>query len=136
MNVSILESAAAAAVGDNDNDNEDFVRVEKRQSNARRSRIKRATVVGNPMFSSEPSQDPRENMDGHHEAAGLSLDDLDMDYEQIMQYFDNLKVSEMNVIHSLTYNLINSIKFPLFSSALLQPKRKKHKSKGIKCLNP
>lgn len=47
--------------------------------------VKRATVVGNPMFSkdSNPEMGPTES---------LGLDDLDMDYEQIMHYFDNLKV--------------------------------------------
>lgn len=49
------------------------------------SRIKRATVVGNPMFSAtvDDTLAPGER---------LGLDDLDMDYEQIMHYFDNLKV--------------------------------------------
>lgn len=49
------------------------------------SRVKRATVVGNPMFSAtvDESVAPGER---------LGLDDLDMDYEQIMHYFDNLKV--------------------------------------------
>lgn len=72
------------------------MQAEKRQSNARRSRIKRATVVGNPMFSSETSQDDENG--GGYEDAGLSLDDLDMDYEQIMQYFDNLKVFNNKLI--------------------------------------
>lgn len=47
--------------------------------------VKRATVVGNPMFSNSEDSDlgPGES---------LGLDDLDMDYEQIMHYFDNLKV--------------------------------------------
>uniref|UniRef100_A0A182YEM9 Transmembrane protein 132E n=1 Tax=Anopheles stephensi TaxID=30069 RepID=A0A182YEM9_ANOST len=42
------------------------------------------TVVGNPMFSTTPDSEfgPGES---------LGLDDLDMDYEQIMHYFDNLK---------------------------------------------
>ncbi|XP_023037165.1 transmembrane protein 132E isoform X1 [Drosophila willistoni] len=50
------------------------------------SRIKRATVVGNPMFSAtvDDTVAPGER---------LGLDDLDMDYEQIMHYFDNLKES-------------------------------------------
>uniref|UniRef100_A0A182K5L3 Transmembrane protein 132C n=1 Tax=Anopheles christyi TaxID=43041 RepID=A0A182K5L3_9DIPT len=45
---------------------------------------KKPTVVGNPMFSTSPDSDlgPGES---------LGLDDLDMDYEQIMHYFDNLK---------------------------------------------
>lgn len=51
----------------------------------RSTRVKRATVVGNPMFSNTPDSEigPGES---------LGLDDLDMDYEQIMHYFDNLKV--------------------------------------------
>lgn len=60
------------------------------QTRAQRQ-AKRATVVGNPMFSNSP--------DGDGEVVGaacegsLGLDDLDtVDYEQIMQYFDNLKV--------------------------------------------
>ena len=48
--------------------------------------VKRATVVGNPMFSNSPDSDEA----GPTESLGL--DDLDMDYEQIMNYFDNLKV--------------------------------------------
>nr|XP_040221411.2 transmembrane protein 132E [Anopheles coluzzii]XP_049461170.1 transmembrane protein 132E [Anopheles coluzzii]XP_049461171.1 transmembrane protein 132E [Anopheles coluzzii]XP_049461172.1 transmembrane protein 132E [Anopheles coluzzii]XP_049461173.1 transmembrane protein 132E [Anopheles coluzzii]XP_049461174.1 transmembrane protein 132E [Anopheles coluzzii] len=47
---------------------------------------KKPTVVGNPMFSTTPDSElgPAES---------LGLDDLDMDYEQIMHYFDNLKES-------------------------------------------
>jgi transmembrane protein 132 len=53
--------------------------------NRSESQVKRATVMSNPMFSSSPDSDlgPGET---------LGLDDLDMDYEQIMHYFDNLKV--------------------------------------------
>ncbi|XP_037049229.1 transmembrane protein 132E isoform X1 [Bradysia coprophila] len=49
-------------------------------------KVKRATVVGNQMFSRDSNSDmgPTES---------LGLDDLDMDYEQIMHYFDNLKES-------------------------------------------
>lgn len=50
-------------------------------------KVKRATVVGNPMFSSSPEDSDL----GPSESLGL--DDLDMDYEQIMTYFDNLKVN-------------------------------------------
>ncbi|XP_052863901.1 transmembrane protein 132D [Anopheles cruzii] len=48
--------------------------------------IRKPSVVGNPMFSSTPDSElgPGES---------LGLDDLDMDYEQIMHYFDNLKES-------------------------------------------
>lgn len=50
------------------------------------SRVKRGTVVGNPMFANTPDSET-----GPGESLGL--DDLDMDYEQIMTYFDNLKVN-------------------------------------------
>lgn len=63
-------------------------------------RVKRATVVGNPMFSATAVGDidedgaagVSEDLDGMP-TESLGLDDLDMDYEQIMHYFDNLKVS-------------------------------------------
>lgn len=53
---------------------------------ATRKTNKKPTVVGNPMFSTTPDSElgPGES---------LGLDDLDMDYEQIMHYFDNLKES-------------------------------------------
>ncbi|KAM7347234.1 transmembrane protein 132C dtn isoform 2-T2 [Cochliomyia hominivorax] len=63
-----------------------FIKIEQGRSYPKNSRVKRATVVGNPMFSSTVD----DNVNG---AESLSLDDLDMDYEQIMQYFDNLKES-------------------------------------------
>lgn len=52
--------------------------------------VKRATIVGNPMFSNEERGDEqraREDL--------LALEDLNlgMDYQQIMEYFDNLKES-------------------------------------------
>lgn len=50
-------------------------------------RVKRATVVGNPMFSSQESE-----MAATGESLGI--DDLEMDYDQIMNYFDNLKVNK------------------------------------------
>lgn len=55
------------------------------------NRVKRATVVGNPMFANTPDSEvaPGES---------LGLDDLDMDYEQIMHYFDNLKVSKRFIL--------------------------------------
>lgn len=51
-----------------------------------KNQVKRATVIGNPMFSKNEDSElgPVEN---------LGLDDMDMDYEQIMSYFDNLKVN-------------------------------------------
>lgn len=59
-------------------------------------RVKRATVVGNPAFSrSQDSElgEPR---------ASLGIDDLEMDYEQILSYFDNLKVSLLVVLNFST----------------------------------
>lgn len=49
--------------------------------------VKRATVVGNPMFSAEREEDRKDDV--------LALEDLNlgMDYQQIMEYFDNLKES-------------------------------------------
>lgn len=51
--------------------------------------MKRATVVGNPMFSANQRQ-----LENSSAADLAALDDLqlDMDYDQIMHYFDNLKV--------------------------------------------
>ncbi|XP_054726955.1 transmembrane protein 132C isoform X3 [Anastrepha obliqua] len=48
--------------------------------------VKRATVVGNPMFSNTSD----DHVDSHDD---LVLDGFEMDYEQIMHYFDNLKES-------------------------------------------
>ncbi|KOB78965.1 Uncharacterized protein OBRU01_01023 [Operophtera brumata] len=47
--------------------------------------VKRATIVGNPMYSRGPAPAPS--------APGepLGIDDLHMDYDQIMHYFHNLK---------------------------------------------
>ncbi|XP_068629568.1 transmembrane protein 132E isoform X2 [Battus philenor] len=45
--------------------------------------VKRATIVGNPMYSRNSTDAPVES---------LGLDDLHMDYDQIMHYFHNLKV--------------------------------------------
>lgn len=48
--------------------------------------VKRATIVGNPMFSAtERDEEPAD-------LAGLDGLQLDMDYDQIMHYFENLKV--------------------------------------------
>lgn len=79
-------SSEAAAQSD---DNGGFVTPPSvtEQRNNRTRAVKRATVVGNPMFSNSPDTDEA----GQTESLGL--DDLDMDYEQIMNYFDNLKVS-------------------------------------------
>ncbi|CAO1433508.1 unnamed protein product [Diamesa hyperborea] len=70
-------------------DNGGFVTPEDQEKlqHVSKHRVKRATVVGNPMFSS--SQDSEL---GPVEGS-MGLDDLEMDYDQIMHYFDNLKES-------------------------------------------
>ncbi|KAK3912238.1 Transmembrane protein 132B, partial [Frankliniella fusca] len=60
--------------------------------------VKRANIVGNPMFSSTEEEDDDEDEDDQGEVQRvreelLGLDDLNMDYDQIMEYFDNLKES-------------------------------------------
>ncbi|KAG5868104.1 hypothetical protein JTB14_034634 [Gonioctena quinquepunctata] len=60
-------------------------------SNRNSAEVKRATIVGNPMFSADDN-----NTEVNKTTAELpSLDDLqlDMDYDQIMRYFENLKES-------------------------------------------
>lgn len=68
-------------------DNGGFITPEDQEPKSHR--VKRATVVGNPMFSSA-------SQDSELEAPGesLGIDDLEMDYDQIMHYFDNLKVNK------------------------------------------
>ncbi|KAK4874990.1 hypothetical protein RN001_011412 [Aquatica leii] len=63
--------------------------TETSNGNGNRSpKVKRATIVGNPMFSAE------DDLIKDEVPAELSgLDELGMDYEQIMHYFDNLKES-------------------------------------------
>nr|CAD7260300.1 unnamed protein product [Timema shepardi] len=53
--------------------------------------VKRATIVGNPMFSA--ADDVDEDFRLREELLGLEDLNLGMDYEQIMEYFDNLKES-------------------------------------------
>lgn len=67
-------------------DNGGFVTPEDQEPT--NHRVKRATVVGNPMFSA--SQDSELAATGE----SLGIDDLEMDYDQIMNYFDNLKVNK------------------------------------------
>lgn len=62
---------------------------DKRSRNAKAS--KRATVVGNPMFSSNSSASS--STSNHEENVALDDLNLGMDYNQIMQLFDNLKES-------------------------------------------
>ncbi|XP_050531649.1 transmembrane protein 132E [Daktulosphaira vitifoliae] len=65
--------------------------------------VKRAAIIGNPMFTFEPSSSTTSPV-GQHQAQELTsasntdtikLDDLNlgMDYKQLMEYFDNLKES-------------------------------------------
>lgn len=51
--------------------------------------VKRATIVGNPMFS----LDGNDSSNTQQDVVGLEDLNLGMDYDQIMQYFDNLKES-------------------------------------------
>lgn len=81
-------SADESAKSENESSSDDnggFVTPEDQELKSHR--VKRATVVGNPMFSSQDSE---------LAATGesLGIDDLEMDYDQIMNYFDNLKVNK------------------------------------------
>ncbi|XP_024939788.1 uncharacterized protein LOC107266718 isoform X3 [Cephus cinctus] len=55
---------------------------EEKRAKDKSKEVKRATIVGNPMYSSQEQEE-------------MALDDLNlgMDYDQIMHYFDNLKES-------------------------------------------
>lgn len=72
-------------------DNGGFITPPNEGDNPTQNQVKRATVVENPMFSSSPDSELINNPN-----ESLGLDDLDMDYEQIMHYFDNLKVRRCN----------------------------------------
>lgn len=68
-----------------DNEKDEFVEGKKQEKGSNTPEVKRATIVGNPMYNR-----------GDGEAAvdeALALDDLHMDYDQIMHYFHNLKES-------------------------------------------
>ncbi|CAH0554668.1 unnamed protein product [Brassicogethes aeneus] len=52
--------------------------------------VKRATIVGNPMFSASDNVTEPTNV---QDLPGLDDLQLDMDYDQIMNYFENLKES-------------------------------------------
>jgi transmembrane protein 132 len=80
------EDSSAKSSSESD-DNGGFVTPEEGQGPSKsHHRVKRATVVGNPMFSA--SQDSEIAATGEN----LGLDDLD--YDDIMHYFDNLKVNK------------------------------------------
>lgn len=53
--------------------------------------VKRATIVGNPMYSAQGEEGVARARDDQT-VENLGLDDLQMDYDQIMHYFHNLKV--------------------------------------------
>ncbi|KAK9878658.1 hypothetical protein WA026_023108 [Henosepilachna vigintioctopunctata] len=55
--------------------------------------VKRATIVGNPMFSSNDDHQVNPIPTPQADLPGLDDLQLDMDYDQIMHYFENLKES-------------------------------------------
>lgn len=69
--------------------------------NRRSMDVKRAAIIGNPMFAFDPASTA--SADQKHQNSAVSagtgdtikLDDLNlgMDYKQLMEYFDNLKES-------------------------------------------
>lgn len=89
VNEDEFDSTEPSNLTDNDSgsdDNGGFVTLEDPERAA--NRVKRATVVGNPMFAGQSSDATEEN---------LGIDDLEMDYDQIMNYFDNLKVNKTKI---------------------------------------
>ncbi|XP_060527695.1 transmembrane protein 132C isoform X1 [Cylas formicarius] len=61
------------------------------KSNRNSAEVKRATIVGNPMFSAD--ERTAEMCANTADLPGLDDLQLDMDYDQIMHYFENLKES-------------------------------------------
>lgn len=68
--------------------------------NRRSMDVKRAAIIGNPMFAFDPASATPTDQQQHQNATGgsgdtIKLDDLNlgMDYKQLMEYFDNLKES-------------------------------------------
>ncbi|EDX17236.1 GD16787 [Drosophila simulans] len=106
----------ASSTGDaaNSNGTDEIIRLPasavSQEPTTKSSRVKRATVVGNPMFSAtvDESVAPGER---------LGLDDLDMDYEQIMHYFDNLKeiIAKIREILSTFHHRYQTVATPLTS---------------------
>lgn len=71
-------------------DNGGFVTPEESQRPQKsQHRVKRATVVDNPMFSKSQEDDEEGEMAATEGSLGLD----DLDYDDIMHYFDNLKVN-------------------------------------------
>ncbi|KAL0893775.1 hypothetical protein ABMA27_013911 [Loxostege sticticalis] len=77
----------------------DFVEVSSQNKGSSSPEVKRATIVGNPMYSRgvDAGGCAGGGAGGEHAPrappAELGLDDLHMDYDQIMHYFHNLKES-------------------------------------------
>ncbi|KAI8435139.1 hypothetical protein MSG28_003516 [Choristoneura fumiferana] len=65
----------------------DFVEAGNQNKGRVSPEVKRATIVGNPMYSREAAA----GAGGDPPVESLGLDDLQMDYDQIMHYFHNLK---------------------------------------------
>ncbi|XP_045518859.1 transmembrane protein 132E isoform X1 [Pieris brassicae] len=65
----------------------DFVELSNQNKVNTSPEVKRATIVGNPMFSRGAGGT------GEPPVESLGIDDLHMDYDQIMHYFHNLKES-------------------------------------------
>ncbi|XP_057654487.1 transmembrane protein 132E isoform X1 [Diorhabda carinulata] len=72
-------------------DNIEFVQYSNNPSNRNSTEVKTATIVGNPMFNVDATNIETGNKS--MELPGLDDLQLDMDYDQIMQYFENLKES-------------------------------------------
>ncbi|XP_076253606.1 transmembrane protein 132C dtn isoform X1 [Rhynchophorus ferrugineus] len=76
-----------------------YPRSPSSKSNRNSAEVKRAAIVGNPMFSANETEEKKTGSGPGETPADLpGLDDLqlDMDYDQIMHYFENLKVKESN----------------------------------------
>lgn len=61
--------------------------------------IRKATIVGNPMCGTESNTINQEEITS--DLSGLDGLQLDMDYDQIMHYFENLKVRNRSLFHKL-----------------------------------
>lgn len=95
--------------GHNNGSNNNHQPVKERNSdplfvescNRRSMDVKRAAIIGNPMFAFDPASGAPADQQKHGQGAAagtgdtIKLDDLNlgMDYKQLMEYFDNLKES-------------------------------------------
>ncbi|XP_067638201.1 transmembrane protein 132E isoform X4 [Eurosta solidaginis] len=86
LNCGLPESQEPAPISDNPRNSKTLLQSSVEPRAGLKKQVKRATVVGNPMFSNITY----DHEDSHDD---LVLDDFEMDYEQIMQYFDSLKES-------------------------------------------